>query len=68
MSGKEKLMIADISASTTFHIVRIRRARSSGESGEKSDEKGDAEDSHLEDDSPGPLDSSATTPLALSVG
>ena len=34
----------------------------------KSDEKGDAEDSHMEDDAPGPLDNATTTPLTLSVG
>ena len=70
-SVKEKLTVADISASTTFHIVCMCRASSSHkqeESGEVSDKKGDAEDSHIEDDSPDPLDSCTTTLLALSVG
>ena len=69
-SGKEKLMVADISMSTAFRIVRIRKASSDNqeESGDESDEKSDKEDSHMEDDSPDPPDSDATTRLTLSVG
>lgn len=69
-SGKVKLMVADISASTAFHIVRIRKASSDDEGGSsiESDESSGREDSHAEDNSPDPLDSDTTARLSLSVG